>query len=320
MKTLETKRLTLRPFTDDDIDIHRQVFSDPEVCKFYCGRTRTEDETREWLIHRRWQAKSADELGFLAVVRKDDGQLLGLVALQLFVGLWLRLEDEPGPYNPLIVELSYALGREFHGQGYATEACEALVDHAFRTLRLPRLVNGVDAENLPSVKLCERLGFRPVANLHPDADGPVWVRDNHDLLLEGLPRWVGRDVQTRLAERMGAPPPDDWDQDWEWTVADAGKFEAWLALYDDPDTSDDERLGLMEVLVQCVEDRGAERAPAWEALRLRLLARPLLHAGTVEYWCSWSSDLRDPDQGWRVAPEMRALWAEIRPILLRRFA
>jgi hypothetical protein len=58
MKTLETERLLLRPFTDNDIEIHRVVFSDPEVCHFYCGKTRTQQETREWLIHRRWQVRS----------------------------------------------------------------------------------------------------------------------------------------------------------------------------------------------------------------------------------------------------------------------
>src|SRR5689334_19118290 len=120
MKTLETERLRLRPFTDADMEIHRVVFSDPEVCRYYCGKTRTEEETREWLIHRRWQTRSEDELGFLAVIRKEDSQILGLVALQSFVGEWLRFEEEPdAPFHPLVVELSYAFGREYQGQGYA---------------------------------------------------------------------------------------------------------------------------------------------------------------------------------------------------------
>src|SRR5450755_4052261 len=114
MKTLQTERLILRPFTEDDTEIHRVVFSDPDVCHFYCGKTRTEQETREWLIHRKWQARNEDELGFLAVVRKSDRQIIGLVALQLCVANWLRFEEEPVlPFHPLIVELSYAVGGEY---------------------------------------------------------------------------------------------------------------------------------------------------------------------------------------------------------------
>jgi RimJ/RimL family protein N-acetyltransferase len=53
MKNLETPRLLLRPFTPDDLeDVYRQVFSDPEVCHFYCGAARTREETAEWLAYR----------------------------------------------------------------------------------------------------------------------------------------------------------------------------------------------------------------------------------------------------------------------------
>jgi RimJ/RimL family protein N-acetyltransferase len=185
MQALETERLRLRPFTDADREIHRVIFSDPEVCRYYCGKTRTEEQTQEWLIHRKWQAKSADELGFLAVVRKRDEQLLGLVALQLCVATWLRFEEAPdAACHPLIIELSYAIGREYQRQGYATEACRALVEYGFAVMRLPRLTNGVAPENIPSSRLCERLGFRQVKNAHPDGEGYVWILDN-DRLREG---------------------------------------------------------------------------------------------------------------------------------------
>jgi RimJ/RimL family protein N-acetyltransferase len=179
MKRLETERLLLRPFTNEDMEIHRVVFSDPEVCRYYCGKTRTEEETREWLIHRKWQVRSEDELGFLAVIRKEDERLLGLFALQLFAANWLVLEgEESSPYAPLVVELSYALGRDYWQQGYGTEAGEALIQYAFLDMRLPRLVNGIDDANTPSIRLAEKLGFRQVKNLHPEHGGHAWVLDN----------------------------------------------------------------------------------------------------------------------------------------------
>ncbi len=58
MKPLETERLTLRAFRENVMEIQRVVFSDPEVCRFYCANTRTELETLEWLIHRKWQVRN----------------------------------------------------------------------------------------------------------------------------------------------------------------------------------------------------------------------------------------------------------------------
>lgn len=179
MRTLQTDRLILRPFTPADIEIHRVVFSDPEVCRYYCGRTRTPAETQEWLIHRMWQARNEDELGFLAMVRKPDGQIMGLAALQLMVSLTLRFEEEADtPFNPITVELSYAIGREYQRQGYTKEACRALIDYGFGEMRLARLVNGIAPENTASNAVCRSLGFRQVRNVHPTSPGWVWVLDN----------------------------------------------------------------------------------------------------------------------------------------------
>lgn len=179
MKTLETARLILRAFTGNDIAIHDVIFSDPEVCRFYCGKTRTREETQEWLIHRKWQARDDEDLGFLAVVRKADDQILGLVALQLCVSSYFRFEEEPNtPFNPLTIELSYAIGRAYQQQGYATEACQALIEYGFKEMRLPRLTNGVSEVNIPTNRLCQKLGFRQVKNVHPTAPGLVWILEN----------------------------------------------------------------------------------------------------------------------------------------------
>ena len=173
MKSLETERLALRPFTRDDEEIHRHVFSDAEVCRYYCGDTRTLEETREWLIHRMWQAKGGD-LGFLAVVRKVDQAVIGLVALQAYVGTWIVWEDEPDArFSKVEVEYSYALGRSYWGNGYATEAGRALIAYAFKELRLERLVTNIDLDNSRSIGVVKRLGFRITRNLNPESPGII---------------------------------------------------------------------------------------------------------------------------------------------------
>ena len=150
MYAFETERLILRRFTTEDRQIHSVFFSDAEASKGF-GGPKTQDQVRDWLVYRELEGAS-DDLGFWAVVRKDDAQLLGLAALQYYVSWWLVLEDERHePFNHVEIELDCALGRPYRQQGYATESGEALIEHAFTTMRLPRLVTAVDAEAGASV-------------------------------------------------------------------------------------------------------------------------------------------------------------------------
>ena len=176
---LVTERLVLRPFTREDEAVHELVFADPEVAGFFCRTTRTLEQVRDWLVHRAMQA-GEDDLGFWAVVRRADDALLGLVALQPYVPLWIVWEQDPAArHRQVEVELSYALGRRHWGNGYATEAGRALVAYAFERLRLPRIAYGVDGTNARSVGVMRRLGFRLERNLHPDGAGAVvGVLDN----------------------------------------------------------------------------------------------------------------------------------------------
>jgi RimJ/RimL family protein N-acetyltransferase len=165
MRTLATDRLTLRPFRPDDEDIHRLVFADPHVAREWAGGTRTLPETRQWLIYRAHEARHPEDLGLLAVARREDGALLGLVALQLCVAHWLRWRHAP-PFSPLEVEFSHAFGREHTGEGYEQEAGAAAIGYAFGEMRLARLISGVS-------EIARRLGFGP----HPDLLAPAdaWV-------------------------------------------------------------------------------------------------------------------------------------------------
>jgi RimJ/RimL family protein N-acetyltransferase len=179
IQPLETERLLLRFFTRDDEAIHRLVFADPQVAVPFCRATRTIEQVRDWLVCRAFQA-TVDEFGFWAVVRRHDRALLGLVGLQAYVPDWIVWPDDPEPaYHCIEVETSYALGREYWGHGYATEATRAVLRYAFDTLRLARVAYAVDASNERSVNVMRRLGFRQVQNLYPDAAGDfLGVLDN----------------------------------------------------------------------------------------------------------------------------------------------
>jgi RimJ/RimL family protein N-acetyltransferase len=155
------------------------VFSDPKVCHFYCGKTKTREEAAEWLIFRITEGKYSS-FGRLAVVLKDSQEFVGFVGLEAYPNSCYRLPDNPDPpYNEVEVELSFAFGERHWGKGYAFEASQAMIRYAFDDLKLPRLVAGANLENERSRKLQERLGYRVERNAHPAWPGYVTILENN---------------------------------------------------------------------------------------------------------------------------------------------
>ncbi len=167
--TLDTERLTLRIFEPGDLDdIYRLVYSDPEVTQYYCGEPWTLEKTRDWLAYRILEPQFSS-FNAWAVVRKEDRKLLGLVRLGSYPNeFYLLPYERPLPGRMVEVELSFAFGKEYWGQGYAQEACRPVIDYAFKELKLRRLLGGAMFVNPRSEKLQERLGFHVYPNTHPD--------------------------------------------------------------------------------------------------------------------------------------------------------
>lgn len=176
MQTLETERLFIRPFSMDDVEAtHREIYTGAEV---WGPKTREQvaDGVRMALL----MSESHDDAPWAkrAVVLKGSGTFIGQVRLSPSPNSFYRWEEEPEPrYNELEVELAFAFGKRFWGQGYAYEASQAMIRYAFDELKLRRLVNGTGDENQRSINLHRRLGFRIFKAL-PDNDGIVAVLDN----------------------------------------------------------------------------------------------------------------------------------------------
>lgn len=98
-----------------------------------------------------------DLLGFgmWAVTKKDDGQTIGLV------GPWCPAD---WPEN----EIGWFMFEGAEGKGYAFEAAEAVLRHAFDVLDWDTAVSYIDQDNARSIALAERLG----AALDPEAPQP----------------------------------------------------------------------------------------------------------------------------------------------------
>jgi ribosomal-protein-alanine N-acetyltransferase len=143
-----TERLVIRRYTHDDIPDVLKFASQPSVAKVTSRRVpATEEGVRKYIdLQNSYQPFEEDRVFELAIERKEDGRVIGLVGL-------IRQDDRQG-------EMGWALGVEYRGQGYATEAARALMDYGFNVLGLHRIHADTSTDNLASCRIMERLGMR----------------------------------------------------------------------------------------------------------------------------------------------------------------
>lgn len=147
--SLETPRLRLRRFTMEDVPAMVAYRNHPAVARY-----------QSW---EKWDARDA-----ACLVRSVEGTEPGWRGWWFQIGLELRETGEVigdcGLHtlneDPQQGEIGYSLAPEYQGRGLMTEALEALLSLAFGQLRMHRVIARVHAENEPSSRLLERLGFR----------------------------------------------------------------------------------------------------------------------------------------------------------------
>ncbi len=89
----------------------------------------------------------------LSVEDRETGELVGDVGLS-------PADDEPG-----VIKVGYTMSPTFQGRGYATEAVTALIGYAFDTLDADVVRAFASAENLPSIRVAEKVGMHLVERL-----------------------------------------------------------------------------------------------------------------------------------------------------------
>jgi RimJ/RimL family protein N-acetyltransferase len=141
---LETERLVLRMFVEDDWRALHEHYSDAECTRFTFRRALTEAATwramASMLGH--WQLRG---YGPYAVEDKATGEVLGTV------GLWYPLEwPEP--------EIKWALARRYWGKGYASEAVRAVQHMAREYVPDVSLISLIDSGNAASITLALAVG------------------------------------------------------------------------------------------------------------------------------------------------------------------
>lgn len=158
---VETPRLTLRrPVLEDAAVIFERYARDPEVTRYLTWRPhQTIEQTQEFL--RRCCEFWGRGVAFpWVIVRKGGTGPIGMIDL--------RPQGERA-------EIGYVLARPFWGQGYMSEAAQAVIEWALNQPEIYRVWAVCDVDNTASAKVLEKAGMRREGILrrwiiHPNVD------------------------------------------------------------------------------------------------------------------------------------------------------
>ena len=165
--TIETDRLILRPFADEDTQRHWEIMTTPAVsAALFVPDGFTPEQA--WGELAMWRGQFALRgTGQWAVDEKATGRMIGRAGTH-------RPErpDWPG------IEIGWVLEPNRWGQGFATEAGRASVQWAFAHHDVAEVFSVILPENAPSAAVAERLGFSlmetRIVSHFPQAPHDIW--------------------------------------------------------------------------------------------------------------------------------------------------
>jgi RimJ/RimL family protein N-acetyltransferase len=146
--TIDTDRLRLRPFREDDLDAYAAVLQTPEV---RASLHLPDDISRydAWLSIAQWLGQwELRGTGQWALEEKASGAFVGRAGTH-----FPAHDDWPG------IEVGWTLHPDHWGKGYATEAGAAAIDYAFAHHDVDALYSVILPENTASQAVAKRLGF-----------------------------------------------------------------------------------------------------------------------------------------------------------------
>jgi [ribosomal protein S5]-alanine N-acetyltransferase len=149
MVILETDRLLFRHMVPSDLDDLFQLYSDPEIRRYFPDGTRNLEETKEeleWFLNGH---PRHPELGLWATIHKETGRFVGRCGLLPWT---IEGQDE--------VEIAYMIAKPFWRQGLGAEAAMALVEYGFDNLGLQSLIALIDPDHEASLKTAIRAGLK----------------------------------------------------------------------------------------------------------------------------------------------------------------
>ncbi|AFY35817.1 GNAT family N-acetyltransferase [Calothrix sp. PCC 7507] len=142
---LETQRLILRGWREEDFDAYSEMCGDPEVMR-YIGAGKPLSCEESWrnmaMILGHWYLRG---YGLWAVEERQSGEMIGRIGCHQPHG-W------PG------FEIGWTLRRAYWRRGFAIEAARAALNYAFAELQQSHVISLIRPENVASRRVAEKLG------------------------------------------------------------------------------------------------------------------------------------------------------------------
>ncbi|MDM5208961.1 GNAT family N-acetyltransferase [Cytobacillus kochii] len=151
---ITTERLLIRPFKRNDLQDVFAIYKNDDTCKFLLHEKWTDED-----MNKRFDKKLANY-----ALTKESMLSLAVIYKTKVVGdlsVWYTgMKDT--------VEIGYSFSNKVSGRGLATEAVSSLVYKLFDEFKVHRIQANLDARNIASQKLCERIGMRKEAHFIQD--------------------------------------------------------------------------------------------------------------------------------------------------------
>jgi RimJ/RimL family protein N-acetyltransferase len=144
---LETARLRLRRFRDEDADAVFGIIGDRLAMRFYPKAFGRED-AKQWVVRNQRRYRE-DGYGLFAVILKGSEEVIGDCGI-----IKQNIEDETA------MEVGYHFRRDLWGRGYATEAARACMELAFNAFGADKVISLIRPENVASRGVAERNGMK----------------------------------------------------------------------------------------------------------------------------------------------------------------
>ena len=154
---LETERLILREYREDDFDGLYKLLSDPITMKHY-PKPYDENGTRRWLS---WSFDNYKKYGFglWAAQIKETGEFIG--------DCGITMQNIDGEILP---EIGYHVYRDYQGRGYGKEAARGVRDWFFLNTDYDAVYSYMKYTNEPSYKTAISYGCKQVGEYKDDVN------------------------------------------------------------------------------------------------------------------------------------------------------
>jgi RimJ/RimL family protein N-acetyltransferase len=162
---INTDRLLLRPYKQDDLEAYHTLNADPRLLTYELHKPFDMRETKRNLLYWMQLANERNtQFQTYKIGEKNRDSSIGLyevgielVAEKRLIGLFSSRFTDIGSS---VLEIGIRINFDFHGQGFATEALKAVIDDVFESTDVHRIFGCTDARNQACIKVFENAGMQ----------------------------------------------------------------------------------------------------------------------------------------------------------------